>query len=419
MEFDYVQKLATDTLRFIGCIDKNYEISITKNIDKFFESDSKTCKIDLINNKKRVESVIDYSQKNITSSIEKLKHFSKYKTNDFYDTFPLAEKSSYKKINDKELMLLTNEDIISLSKDLLKMNKDIYKLIGVKSVESHLEYDNSSEHLIAKDFLYSEDYVSLEFMTQVSCINKSESTHSAHKEIYRLKDLDIEKHKQELIDKIKIEKNPKDAKNLDIKSYDLIFGNECFAQLLEMYVIDMISIEDFIQKDNYLSSGSNLNPDLRIFEDPHVDYASNSTNYDYDFILAKKQFILDNGIIKTKFCTLDKAYKYGAKPTGNSRSDIVSNIFVSHGLKSYQNLLSQTKKGIIINDIMGAHTTNSNTGSLNVVASGLLVENGQVTGALKNIALDENILDITKDIELSRETKWIGNYNIPTLFCKR
>ncbi len=116
--------------------------------------------------------------------------------------------------------------------------------------------------------------------------------------------------------------------------------------------------------------------------------------------------IIEGGILKVFVNDLFSAAKLGVAPTGNAFRQgtgaepraSASTLFVKEGEKDYSELVAGMKKGIIVDQIMGAHTSSPFSGDFSVnIDMGWLVEDGAIVGRLKDCMLAGNIFEWLKD----------------------
>ena len=138
---------------------------------------------------------------------------------------------------------------------------------------------------------------------------------------------------------------------------------------------------------------------------------------------SKKNVLVENGILKSYLHNLYTANKSGATSTGNAlrmsfKSTPVigaSNLYISPGKNSKEQLISSVKNGIYITRVMAMHSVNPISGDFSVGAAGILIENGCKTTAVRGITIAGNILEmlhsvtaIASDIEFFPHAKSCG-----------
>ncbi len=408
----------TDTLRFIISKSKSIEINVEKDcVQTPIENNRTNITIDTIFNRKKVTKTIELSNlNNLKQILEEMKNTAKFQELEFYPKFP---KFKIKKITSKQDKRFEKLDFDKITNDILFLHKKVSSNVKTKSVQSIFEYDECEETFIEISKTYKIKSINPAFTVEVALADKSGTTFDKMYFFHKKEELQIRSFAKEIIAKLKQIKDSKEE-NIDSQKYDLIFPQKEFAEIISHFIISNTGLESHIKADSYLNQNILFDKKLNIFEDPFVDYSPNSTYLDSDFVPTCKKEIIKDGKYNQYLTTLQYAFKYKKEPTGNALDSRISNLFVKCGNKPYENLIKETKKGLIIYQILGLHTTNSKEGSFNVVVPlALEVENGKIKKALKNISLNENFVKMLQKIDLSKETNWFDHYNVPHLFCRR
>lgn len=408
----------TNTLRFIISKSKSIEINVEKdNVQTPIENNRTNITIDAIFNKKRVTKTIELPNlDNLKNILIEMKNTAKFQELEFYPKFP---KFKIKETKCKQDKMLEKIDFDNITNDILFLHKKISSSVKTKSVQSIFEYNECEETFIETGKTYKIKSINPAFTVEVALADKSGTTFDKMYFFHKNEELQIRTFAKEIIAELKQIKDSKEEK-INIQKYDLIFPQKEFAEIISHFIISNTGLESHIKSDSYLNQNVQFDRKLNIYEDPCIDYSPNSTYLDSDFVPTCKKEVIKDGKYKQYLTTLKYAYKYKKEPTGNALEGAVSNLFVKSGNKSYENLIKDTKKGMIIYQILGLHTTNSKEGSFNIVVPlALEVENGKIKKALKNISLNENFVKMLQKIDLSKETNWFDNYNIPHLFCRR
>jgi len=160
-----------------------------------------------------------------------------------------------------------------------------------------------------------------------------------------------------------------------------------------------------------------------IIDDGTLDKRSGSTPFDAEGIPKKKLPMIENGVLKNFYFDLTTAKKSGYKSNGCAGRSIFSppspgpsNVIVESGNDSIMDIIADIKEGIIVESVLGMGQGNILSGAFsNPVATGFKIENGKITGRVKNVAIAGNVYDNLKNIAaISKESKWIyGSYNLP------
>jgi len=162
---------------------------------------------------------------------------------------------------------------------------------------------------------------------------------------------------------------------------------------------------------------------LTIIDDGTVPRKPGSTPYDGEGFPKKPITLVENGYLRNYLLDLLSAKKLNMSPNGAASRGIfsspaprTSNIIVGEGNLSTNEIFSAFPKAILIEGLLGIGQGNIISGAFsNPVAIGFLVENGQILGRVKNIAIAGNIYECLKNIlAISKEREWkYGAYCFP------
>ncbi|MDD4983912.1 MAG: metallopeptidase TldD-related protein [Candidatus ainarchaeum sp.] len=407
---DSINLKADEKTRFYLINNKKTTLEIhntTQIIPKY--SNNTELQIDLIKNEKRARgSIKEINEKTISSKIKSLQKLTTYNNKKFFEQFPEAvrQEQNYK-------TEYTEFDLTEIEREFRDHTKDLLKDKTIKKVMSKISQNTSKTQLFAKELEYgsTNNFLSLGISAIVN--DRSSSSHSV--DITTEKDYDVAKLFDKLKETIKMEKNPESTKE---KYSEFIITPTVFEQLIDYFILQNINLEDLKLNNNYIAKnwGKQIfDEKLTIAEDPFIDYSPFSDKYDFEFSRTTKKEIIKNGIAKSFFADLADAYKYKSRPTGNwFFSNSETNITVEPGTKKLDKLISETKKGIIIRDIIGLHTANKTEGELTVPA-GIANEivNGEIKRNVKNVPLVIKISDLLNGIEISKERNQEDNFLLP------
>jgi PmbA protein len=153
--------------------------------------------------------------------------------------------------------------------------------------------------------------------------------------------------------------------------------------------------------------------DLTVVEDGLMAGGLGSRMYDDQGVACRRTSLIEKGVLREYLLDLETAHKLGREPigTGGVATVAPANLIVEGGSRSKDDLLSGVKQGIIIEATMGAWAGNPYSGQVSGnIAMGFLIEDGKLTGRVKDCMFSLNVFSHLKDhlVALSRETKNIG-----------
>lgn len=133
-----------------------------------------------------------------------------------------------------------------------------------------------------------------------------------------------------------------------------------------------------------------------------------SSPFDSEGTPTGETVLVRDGELQGFLHNLYTARKIGVVSTGNAvRASYKStpevgttNFYLDKGSVSRQDLLGEIKKGLYVTEVMGLHTANPISGDFSLGASGLLIENGELTRPIKGVAIAGNLQDLLMGIDL-------------------
>ena len=154
---------------------------------------------------------------------------------------------------------------------------------------------------------------------------------------------------------------------------------------------------------------------LSIYDNPLIDYANNSGKYDGEGVPHRVLPLIENGIVKNFLYDLDTAGRANTKSTGHGIGCNPTNIVIKEGDKSFEDMVKETKEGLIVHDVMGLGQGNPISGEFSVnVQLGYKIENGEIVGRVKDVMLAGNTYDAIKDIvAIGDKSEWAGSILAP------
>lgn len=163
---------------------------------------------------------------------------------------------------------------------------------------------------------------------------------------------------------------------------------------------------------------------VTITDDPLINGAPESRPFDDEGIPSRRTVIFQDGVFQTFLFDLETAGDAGRISTGSasrghlsSPSIDTSNIVMSTGESSLEEMIAGMSKGIIIYGVLGG-------GQLNLIAGdfafncmfGFLIENGEYAGRLIDTMVSGNVYQAFGAIRaMGRESRQVGSHIVPDI----
>lgn len=144
------------------------------------------------------------------------------------------------------------------------------------------------------------------------------------------------------------------------------------------------------------------------------------------FPMATKT-VVDNGMLARFLHNAYTAKKDNTVSTGNGvRGGYkgvpgvgVTNLFIQPGAVSPSQLIGETGRGLLVTEIMGAHTANPISGDFSVGATGFWIEQGARAYPVREITIAGNILDVMMNVDaVCSDLRFSGRIGSPSLRVK-
>lgn len=167
---------------------------------------------------------------------------------------------------------------------------------------------------------------------------------------------------------------------------------------------------------------------LSLWDDPTIAYRPYSRPCDDEGVPSRRTPLIDQGVVANFLYDLQTAALAKTKSTGSaSRGGGLplpspSTLVIAPGKASFDDMVSDIKEGLVIEQLMGAEQGNILGGDFSGnVLLGYKVESGKIVGRVKNTMVSGNVYQLLKEISaIGSQPKWVsGVINTPPLYCPR
>ena len=148
--------------------------------------------------------------------------------------------------------------------------------------------------------------------------------------------------------------------------------------------------------NSYLADkvGEKVGSDLvTIVDDGRLPRGMGTSPFDGEGVPTRRTVVFEKGVLKTHLFDTYYARKLGAQTTGNASGGGIgpNNFYLEGGELSLEDLIGQTKRGLLVLSIIG-FATESATGTYSRGVSGVLIENGELAHAVDGVTIASNFL---------------------------
>ncbi len=163
---------------------------------------------------------------------------------------------------------------------------------------------------------------------------------------------------------------------------------------------------------------------LSVVEDPLRPRASGSRPFDAEGLPTTKRAIVENGVLTGWTLDLATGRKLGVPSTANAArglssppSPSVSNIALTQGDASQEDLLRQMGTGLLVTSMIGS-SINPNTGDYSRGASGFWIENGEIAYPVNECTVAGNLRDMLMTIVPANDARPHLSRVVPSLLVE-
>ncbi|WP_417525234.1 TldD/PmbA family protein [Marinovum sp.] len=209
-------------------------------------------------------------------------------------------------------------------------------------------------------------------------------------------------------------------------TYPVLYDERISASLIG-HLLSAISGGAIARGSSFLRDalGEQVLPEgLSVIEDPHRPRISGSRPFDAEGLPTQRRAIVDHGVLTGWTLDLATARKLGLESTGNAVRGTSApphpsnwNIDLTQGSRSRADLISDMGTGLLVTSMIGS-TINPNTGDYSRGASGLWVENGEITHAVNEVTIAGNLRDMLRRIVPANDARPHLSRVVPSLLIE-
>jgi PmbA protein len=170
-----------------------------------------------------------------------------------------------------------------------------------------------------------------------------------------------------------------------------------------------------------------VSPLITVHDDGLLERGIGTAPADDELVPARKKTVIEQGRLALFLHNAYTAGKDRTEPTGNGiRGGFkgtpgvgVTNLYIAPGPHPPEELIAATSRGLVVTEIMGAHTANPISGDFSVGATGFWIESGKKAFPVREITIAGNILDLMKNVDaVGNDLRFSGRIGSPSLRVK-
>jgi PmbA protein len=161
---------------------------------------------------------------------------------------------------------------------------------------------------------------------------------------------------------------------------------------------------------------------VTIIDDGAMPGGFGTTPFDGEGVPRRKTIVVENGTLKSYLLNTYTARKLGLSTTGNAARGLAGNpgisegnFFLQPGNHSPQQIIAGVKRGLFVTEFLGMGV-NLVTGDFSRGASGLWIEDGELTFPVEEVTVAGNLKDMLNNIsEIGSDLEFRSSTACPTL----
>jgi len=232
-----------------------------------------------------------------------------------------------------------------------------------------------------------------------------------------------------------------DASPIPSTKASVIFANDVFARILDVMFTNTVNAEA-VQKGRSPWIGKIgqqiAQEDFTVVDDGMMKGGMMTSGFDDEGTAQQRTPVIEKGILRSYLYDTYTAMNAKAKSTGNARrsrpgasglgrpyartpSPAPTNFLLKPGEAKLDELIEETRDGILVLTTIGEWLSNPMSGALNAtVTNGLLVRNGELSDPVKGVIVSGNFFDMIKtNIDLvASDMRNDGNFYSPSVRVK-
>src|SRR6516225_5285194 len=214
------------------------------------------------------------------------------------------------------------------------------------------------------------------------------------------------------------------AKKAKTAKVPIVFDPMVSTSILE-HIFEGINGDSVYRGASFLAGklGQKIAGDnVTVIDDGTIPGGFGTSPFDGEGIPTRRTLVIENGVLKSYLLNTYTAKKLGLKTTGNASRGLAGNpgigsgnFFLQPGTKTPQQIIGEIKNGFYVTEFLG-FGVNLVTGDFSRGASGLWIENGELTFPVEEVTVAGNLKDMLNNIsEIGNDLEFRGSMACPTL----
>ena len=181
----------------------------------------------------------------------------------------------------------------------------------------------------------------------------------------------------------------------------VVFDSETARSLLDT-IFDAVNGDAIYRQSSFLEGklGQKIAAEnITIVDDGIMSGGFGTSPFDGEGIPSRRTVVIEKGVLKSYLLNTYTAKKLGLKTTGNASRSLAGtpsigygNFYLEKGKRTPEQIIGDIKQGLYIVDLIG-FGVNLVTGDFSRGATGIWIENGELTYPVEEITVAGNLKD--------------------------
>ncbi len=214
------------------------------------------------------------------------------------------------------------------------------------------------------------------------------------------------------------------ARKVKTAKVPIVFDRQTSKSLLD-HIFEAVNGDAVYRNASYLTgklgekvAGSNIT----VVDDGTIPGGFGTSPFDGEGVPTRRTVVFENGVLKSYMLNTYTAKKLKLATTGNASRGLAGtpgigngNFFLQPGTKTPEQIIGDIKEGLLVTEFLG-FGVNLVTGDFSRGASGIWIQDGQLTFPVEEITVAGNLRDMWNNVsEIGSDLEWRGSIACPTL----
>ena len=214
------------------------------------------------------------------------------------------------------------------------------------------------------------------------------------------------------------------ARKIASTKVPIVFDSDTSRSLLDA-IFDAVNGDAIYRQSSFLEGklGEAIaSENVTIVDDGTIPEGFGTSPFDGEGVPSRRTVVIEKGVLKSYLLNTYTARKLGLQTTGSAARSLAGspgighgNFFLEKGARTAQQIIADIKRGLYVIDLMG-FGVNLVTGDYSRGATGIWIENGELTYPVEEITVAGNLKEMLNNIvEIGNDLEFRSSIACPTL----